>query len=390
MTSLQHMPGEIICLIAEFVFFPDLHTTSPYDDGVTVRSKYRANGTFDHWQDIADMSKTCKDLYKHVQPLLHKWDNLYNHSSALLLSVKKGNLDGVLRSLQYGADTENPDYTQRQNTKPFKDDPYSYGVSSSSVAVHWAAIGGNAKIVDALLNHGANADARCTLSTRADRAKVRFVHDQFALFSYCTQDENWLLQTYARRRLARSLGVNALFFALKSLGKEAAAASSANRLVLCRKLIESGASPVIRTYDGLHALHVAAIYGLEDITDYLLAEGHCNPNVADDKGDTALHYIGRNLASTRTEAIIQRLQEAGADINAPDREDMTPLDLAVRRDLSDTALCLLRNGAQWRQKTIDYYYSYSGSESYFRYDIGNDGLAPPNVEGYESDVPEPW
>ncbi|KAI8254315.1 Ankyrin-3, partial [Colletotrichum sp. SAR 10_77] len=129
MTSLQHVPGEIICLIAEFVFFPDLDTTSPYDDGVTVRT--------------------------------------------LLLSTKNGNVDGVLRSLQYGADTETPDYTQRQNTKPSKEDPYSYGVSSSSVALHWAAIGGNAKIVDALLNHGANADARCTLSTRADGAKVR-------------------------------------------------------------------------------------------------------------------------------------------------------------------------------------------------------------------------
>ncbi|KAF0323498.1 hypothetical protein GQ607_009179 [Colletotrichum asianum] len=323
MTSLQHMPGEIICSIAEFVFFPDLDT-SPYDHGVTIRSKYRADGTFDHWQDIIDLSQTCKDLYKHIQPLIYKWDNLYNHSSALLLSVKKGNLDGVLKSLQYGADTETADYTQRQNTKPFKQDPYSYGVSSSSVALHWAAIGGNAKIVDALLNHGVNADARCTLSTRADGAKVRFVHDQFALFSYCTQDKKWLLQTYARRRLARSLGVNALFFALKSFGKEAAAASSANRLVLCRKLIESGSSPVVRTYDGLHALHVAAVYGLENITDYLLAEGHCDPNVTDDKGDTALHYIGQNLASSRTEAVIQRLQEAGADINAPNRENMTP------------------------------------------------------------------
>ncbi|KAF4475661.1 Ankyrin-3 [Colletotrichum fructicola] len=347
MTSLQHMPGEIICLIAD-----------PYDDGITVRSKYRADGTFDHWQDIVDLSQTCKDLYKHVQPLLYKWDNLYNHSSALLLSTKNGNVDGVLRSLQYGADTETPDYTQRQNTKPFKEDPYSYGVSSSSVALHWAAIGASAKIVDALVNHGVNADARCTLSTRADGAKVRFVHDQFALFSYCTQDKNWLLQTYTRRRLARPLGVNALFFAIKSSlpGKDAAA-SSANRLILFKKLMESGSSPVVRTYDGLHALHVAAVYGLENITDYLLAEGHCDPNVTDDKGDTALHYIGQNLESFRTEAVIQRLQEAGADINAPNRENMTPLDLAVRRDLSNTALYLLRHGAQWRPKTIDYYYS---------------------------------
>ncbi|KAH0434178.1 hypothetical protein CcaCcLH18_05502 [Colletotrichum camelliae] len=368
MANLQNLPGEIICLIAEFVFSPETGTTSPYDNGITIRSKYRVDGTFDHWQDIVDMSQACRDLYKH-----------------------KGNLDGVLRSLQYGANTETPDHTQRQNTKPFEKDPYKYGVSSSSVALHWAAKGGNVEMVDALPNHGANVDARCTLSTGTDGRKTSLVHNQFALFAYCTPDENWLLKTYTRRRLARSLGVNALFFALKSsLPGEDAAASSANRLVLFKKLIESGSSPVVRTYDGLHALHVAAVYGLENITDYLLGEGHCDPNVTDDKGDTALHYIGQNFWATSTEAVIQRLQEAGADINAPNGENMTPLDLAVRRDLSDIALCLLRQGAQWRQKTIDYYYNYYGSESYFRCDIGGSGLAPPNVEGYESDLPEPY
>ncbi|KAK1855694.1 methyltransferase domain-containing protein [Colletotrichum chrysophilum] len=343
MTSIQHLPGEIICLIAEFVFFPD--TGSRYDDGITVRT--------------------------------------------LLLSTKRGNLAGVLRSLQYGANIETPDHTQRQNVEQPLRREYKYGVSSSSVALHWAAFGGNIETVDALLSHGANANARCTLSTRTtDGAKVDFGHSQFELFSYCISDMYWLSGTYARRRLARSLGVNALFFALKSSlpGKDPAA-SSANRLVLCRNLIESGSSLVVRTYDGLHALHVAAVCGLEDITDYLLTEGHCDPNVTDDEGDTALHYIGQKWSQSVPEAVIQRLQKNGADMNALNREDMTPLDLAVRHDFSGTSVRLLRHGAQWRQKTIDYYYS-DDAERYFRHDVEAHGLAPPNVEGYEFDVPE--
>ncbi len=80
--------------------------------------------------------------------------------------------------------------------------------------------------------------------------------------------------------------------------------------------------------------------GKRELFKALLKAG-ADVNVADEKGNTALHYATR----TNREYFVRDLISAGANIEARNKADYTPLMLAVRYRCYSAAGCLLANGA---------------------------------------------
>lgn len=105
--------------------------------------------------------------------------------------------------------------------------------------------------------------------------------------------------------------------------------------------IGQGANPNT-IIDGYPVLHVAAISGDPALVDALLKAG-ADPNARDAQyGRTALAYLAWLGSSPEHEAAVHRLVQAGADLNAPDRKEHLPLDLAV--GFSNRRMSLLLSG----------------------------------------------
>ncbi|KAK4453444.1 ankyrin repeat-containing domain protein [Podospora aff. communis PSN243] len=92
----------------------------------------------------------------------------------------------------------------------------------------------------------------------------------------------------------------------------------------------------------LTALHIAAYFGLDKLTDKLLRRSFDRPGVIDTATNyerTALHWA----AFYRHEAVVASLVKAGADVNAQDREKRTAFHWAVIKQDVATARTLLRS-----------------------------------------------
>lgn len=95
---------------------------------------------------------------------------------------------------------------------------------------------------------------------------------------------------------------------------------------LVRMLLEAGADPN-RAGPWITALGQAAECKDLEVVELLLAHG-ANPRQRDDAGHTALHMAMRGLADADLDsflAVVDRLVAAGADVNAIDDDDRTPL-----------------------------------------------------------------
>ncbi|KAI8187601.1 hypothetical protein K4K51_008604 [Colletotrichum sp. SAR 10_75] len=118
--TLLDLPVSIIYLIVDELFKNDIYKyygcTSEHS-GYDIREEiftgqdetYRA---FDHWKDLSRMAASCKPFHQIITPVLYRLDVRFNYSSALLLSAKKGNLGGILKSIDLGhADLNMEDHT---------------------------------------------------------------------------------------------------------------------------------------------------------------------------------------------------------------------------------------------------------------------------------------
>jgi ankyrin repeat protein len=100
-------------------------------------------------------------------------------------------------------------------------------------------------------------------------------------------------------------------------------------------LLDRGADPKLANKDGANALMVAAGLGYTDANrgtepQALEAVKLCvslglDVNAATDKGETAIHGAARRGANT----IIQYLADKGANVNAANKQGLTPFDLAM-------------------------------------------------------------
>ena len=118
-------------------------------------------------------------------------------------------------------------------------------------------------------------------------------------------------------------------------------------------LIEHNADIHIRTNFGKSPLHLAASSDNEDdqvdIVQVLLDHG-ADPNARDDDNSTPLHHSSlwqkKGYLTTRgTVEGTRLLLKYGAIIDAEDNEGRTPLQLALEHGRDDIAACLKEHGA---------------------------------------------
>ena len=108
-------------------------------------------------------------------------------------------------------------------------------------------------------------------------------------------------------------------------------------------------------------LHTTAIFGRQDITNFLLKNGE-NVNASDSFGNTPLHYA----VQYHDFELVKILFENGANVNAKDNGMLTPLfhdlyrvvngnnDFFIENDFDMTKL-LIDNGALLNTKDVDEY-----------------------------------
>jgi len=91
---------------------------------------------------------------------------------------------------------------------------------------------------------------------------------------------------------------------------------------------ERGYSAPLFTAKDLTPLISATLKGCSSGVAGLLANG-ANPRISDRDGFTALHYIAAKWTPESTDRVIDRLLQAGADIDARDIEGRTPLMMTM-------------------------------------------------------------
>jgi hypothetical protein len=79
--------------------------------------------------------------------------------------------------------------------------------------------------------------------------------------------------------------------------------------------------------EGFTPLHHACCSGSQELVQFLLSEKEVDFSVQDEKGNTPLHIAARLGFA----AIISLLREAGADMEAPNAEQITPMHLVYER-----------------------------------------------------------
>ncbi len=103
----------------------------------------------------------------------------------------------------------------------------------------------------------------------------------------------------------------------------------------------SGINIDVQKYDGVTALHLAALNGNYDVVKALI-DKRADVNVGDEDGWTALMYASKKGHLTTVQAL---LDVSGIDINARDYDGSTALYLAVLKGNNDVVKALINKGA---------------------------------------------
>lgn len=102
--------------------------------------------------------------------------------------------------------------------------------------------------------------------------------------------------------------------------------------------------------DGFTGLGLAAYFGQEDITRYLLLKG-ADPNIASQNG-YHIYPIHSAVAADHN-TIVKMLLEAGADVNVVQAKGVTPLHSAAHNGNIELLILLLEAGADVKAKMED-------------------------------------
>jgi len=123
---------------------------------------------------------------------------------------------------------------------------------------------------------------------------------------------------------------------------EAAALGSRGELVTA--LARDVDAHAMYSGDGWTPLHLAGFFGRDACAETLLDAGASL--VAISRNGTANTPLHAALAGMTNAALVQRLLDAGADVNARGESGITPLHLAASRGAAELAESLIRHGAQ--------------------------------------------
>ncbi|MCO0601332.1 ankyrin repeat domain-containing protein [Peribacillus butanolivorans] len=111
--------------------------------------------------------------------------------------------------------------------------------------------------------------------------------------------------------------------------------------------IEAGADPAMINRYGGTALIPASEHGHIDAIKELLTKTDIDVNHVNDLGWTALmEAIVLNNGGERQQQAIQLLIDHGADVNIPDRNNVTPLQHSREKEFKEIEQILLKTGAK--------------------------------------------
>ncbi|OLN86584.1 Tankyrase-1 [Colletotrichum chlorophyti] len=378
---VRRLPAEIILCIVDAIF--ELHAKEialgyekywessclPYE--TDKMCPFCMLPRFDAWRDVANLAATCRALYSLVTPVLYRRDAELNHSSALLISAKRGNLRGVQLALENGADVNEDDHTMplQWTNECFRycehceyqvwwREPRKLDMS----ALHWAAMCGRKDVLKLLLQRedgAADLEKRATVQPGLDAGNfgsLRYVED--FCDEYNASFPCVALQTTMGYNPVSSKGANALYFLLGTSRLR----PRVETLVMARVLLGAGSSMMTHEAARLHALHQAAAYDNVEMVEFLLGEMKVDPNVVDAAGNTPLHHHVdsrfRVEGGAKDTATLTLLLKHGADPNLRNVDGLSPLDLCLVTTLLGPdrlrlSVLLARNGAVLRDHELD-------------------------------------
>ncbi len=227
------------------------------------------------------------------------WTSQAAGSAELFMAANRGNVDKVRSILAR--------------------DPAAATESSGGgfTPLHLAAINGHAKVVDLLIKSGAHVNARNRDGATPLLKAVQGRHiDVIKL----------LIKRHADINVKDDSSVSPLMATLMD-----------GNLEIAKILVESGADVRVKSAGGSTPMHMAARE--DSALVKLLVKKGADVNAVDNRGWTALHAA----VSAKRADIVEFLMDAGASANIRNKNDKTPLDLALEKGSVQIADLIRKN-----------------------------------------------
>lgn len=125
-------------------------------------------------------------------------------------------------------------------------------------------------------------------------------------------------------------------------------ASQLGHLAVVRALLRCKADCYLQDGRGWTALHCAAFENREDVMAELCKQRHIDFGATNEDDNTPLHYFARTPYSKAKDAILKAFLAGGADINAKNAFQETPLHQAIWKQNTAMAVLFIENGANPR------------------------------------------
>ena len=314
--------------------------------GVSGRGAQSTNPDLVHAVQGGDPNVVRELLQNHADPNLAQPDG----STALILAVEGDDL--IVADLLIGAGAD----VNAAN---------EYGAT----ALYVACTGGNIAMINTLLEAGADPNAallsgETPLMTAVDKGNLDAVralleHGANVNAKETGGDQTALMWAVANKHpeIVRLLFEHGADVHARSTGDFSPLLFAAQQgdVAIGSTLVEAGAEVNdLRMTDGMTALMLAAAGGHDELSVLLLSRD-ANPDLTDQRGQTALHYAAPDPRSVR---LVSALLAHGANANARTRNDSprnsysgvsltgaTPLFLAASVGNVETARALIAGGA---------------------------------------------
>ncbi|KAH0434172.1 hypothetical protein CcaCcLH18_05496 [Colletotrichum camelliae] len=396
---LTTLPTELIILITEaLVYGENWEYYDLEEEHCCYSSLDEVPKPFPCVRAATRLGSTCKRLRYITEPLIMHTDIEHCYSSSLLLSAKRGSVEGVAKALAHGANINTLDRTIF-DFKFTESNGYEgptverIPTKSTLTALPWAAFFGHTDVVAFLLANGADVNARANMGmqwstywSNPDEFPDPLNHGHPQRMMLCpTQDDfesEWSRGRDRGHDDARYwIGASPLFLALKAVQDTKLESSrhawddwnsepivetdnSGCRLRIARMLVDAKASLITRLRGSIHAIHQACAYRDYEVVRFLVFSLGVDVSITDRDGNSALHYMAMHLFFSpwvnrdgyiiphpieRQKLIIRLLLDKGLDLNLKNNRGFTAkdmgLDIADDGDGKRTMLQTIRTGA---------------------------------------------